>query len=506
MTGSSGGSHLSRRTLLALATAALGASAVGACSGLGGGPRRRLAAAPDFDTPLHVPPLEEGVLADGGVREIVLVAQEGTADLGAGTPTPTWGFNGDHLGPTLRARVGETVRVRVTNRLPEDTTVHWHGMHLPAAMDGGPHQVVAAGADWTPEWTVDQAPATLWYHPHPHGETEKHVYRGLAGLFVLDPEDGPDRRLPHRYGVDDIPVIVQDKRLTDDGELDLDDGGLEIGLLGDRMLANGTWGGFVEVRTELVRLRLLNGSTARTCALGLDDDRAFDLVATDGGLLERPVRTSRVQLSPGERAEVVVGVRPGERVRLRSYGAELGDVVVPGVFGADDEVDVLELRARRRLEPSPAVPTTLTTIDWLDLAAAAQRREFVLEGREINGRSMDMDRIDVTVELGDVELWEVRSRNPYPHNFHVHDVQFQVVGVDGAPPPPHLGGLKDTVYLSPHVTYQLLMRFDDHADPHHPYMFHCHLLMHEDEGMMGQFVVVEPGGAGELSGEHDGHA
>lgn len=496
--------HVSRRTLLVAGLATMTVPALSSCSGTGGGARRPVTAPDDFSTPLAVPLLDEGTLVSPGVREFALTAREGTHDMGTGVATPTWGFNGDHLGPTLRARSGETVRVRVTNDLPEETTVHWHGMHLPAVMDGGPHQMIEPGGTWEPAWTIDQPAASLWYHPHPHGATEEHVYRGLAGMFWIDPDEGPDTRLPHRYGIDDVPVVVQDKRLDDDGELDLDDQGLEIGLLGDRVLANGTWGGHVEASTELLRLRLLNGSTARTYGLGFSDDRDFDVVATDGGLLERPVATTRVRLSPGERAEVVVRLAPAERVRLVSYGAELGDVVIPSVFGADDVIDVLEIRARDRLEPSPPLPEVLTSIERLDPSAADARREWELEGREINGQGMDMDRVDATVTAGALEQWTVRSRNPYPHNFHVHDVQFRVVAVDGAPPPPLLAGLKDTVYLEPHVSYDLLMRFGDHADPEHPYMFHCHLLLHEDDGMMGQFVVVDDGDAADLSG-HEGH-
>ncbi|WP_122816359.1 multicopper oxidase family protein [Nocardioides pantholopis] len=503
--------RLSRRSLLraGLAVAALAGTA-SACDGLArlsapaGSTRLRSPAR--FDTPLAVPPLQEGLVAADGTRELRLTARAGRSDLGGPRPTATWGYDGPQLGPTLRARVGEQVRVTVANELPETTTVHWHGMHLPAAMDGGPHQPIAPGETWTPTWRVDQAPATLWYHPHPHGETEEHVYRGLAGFFLLDAPDGPDAPgLPHRYGIDDFPVLVQDKRLDQDGELEFDDHGNEIGLLGDRVVTNGVHGAYLDVGAQAVRLRLLNGSTARSYRLGFGDDRAFDLVGTDGGLLERPVRQTRVRLSPGERAELVVRLSPGETVRLRSDGAELGAVVVPEVFGADDTADLLELRAVPTLTPAAPLPATLTRIERLDPTAADRVRRFELEGREINGRRMAMDRVDETVTLGATEVWEVRNRNLFPHNFHVHDVQFQVLTIDGEPPPPELAGRKDTVYLEPRRTYRLILRFEDHADPRTPYMFHCHLLLHEDDGMMGQFVVVEPGDHAEPVSGHAHH-
>ncbi|MGO1803006.1 MAG: multicopper oxidase domain-containing protein, partial [Microbacteriaceae bacterium] len=122
-----------------------------------------------------------------------------------------------------------------------------------------------------------------------------------------------------------------------------------------------------------------------------------------------------------------------------------------------------------------------------------------LNGREINGEEMDMNRIDEVVHVGDTEVWEVRSTQPIPHSFHIHDVQFRVLSVDGQAPPPELAGPKDTIYLEPNRAYRLLVRFEDYADPTMPYMYHCHMLLHEDEGMMGQFVVIEPGDEDEVA-------
>lgn len=455
-----------------------------------------------FERPLAVPPLADSRVEPDGTRVFRLTADEGSTRFLDDTRTATWGFNGPHLGPTLRAARGEQVAVEVVNGLEEETTVHWHGMHLPAAMDGGPHQMIEPGDTWRPTWQIEQPAATLWYHPHPHGETEEQVYRGLSGIFILD--DGADvtAGLPHDYGVDDIPVIVQDKRFADDGRLTLDDSGNELGTLGNTVMANGTIGAVQEVTTERIRLRLLNGSTARTYGFGFDDGRTFSLVGTDGGLLPSPVETDHVRLSPGERAEIVVTMDAGTEVVLRSTPPDLGDVVVPSAFGGDDTFDVLLLRAADQLTPSPEVATTLTApLPAIDENGTEATRVFVLEGRSINGKTMDMDRIDETVTVDTSEVWEVRSRNPFPHNFHVHDVQFRVLSIDGEAPPPELAGRKDTVYLEPERTYRLLLEFEDHTDPRTPYMFHCHVLLHEDEGMMGQFVVVEPGQeAGEPSG------
>ncbi len=447
-----------------------------------------------FERPLAIPPLADSRVEADGTRVFQLTADEGTTEFADGTETATWGFNGSYLGPTIRAERDERVAVEVTNGLDRVTTVHWHGMHLPAEMDGGPHQMIEPGDSWRPSWTIDQPAATLWYHPHPHGETEEHVYRGLAGMFLLD--DGTDIAggLPHDYGVDDIPLIVQDKRFAEDGRLVLDDSGNEIGTLGGTVIANGTLGAVQEVTTERIRLRLLNGSTARTYSFGFDDGRSFQIVGTDGGLLPAPVEADHVRLSPGERAEIVVAMEEGAEVMLRSTPPDLGAVVAPTAFGGDDAFDVLLLRAADDLEPSAEVAATLTDPLPTDESGPSDvTRSFVLEGRSINGKTMDMDRIDEAVTVDTAEVWEVRSRNPFPHNFHVHDVQFRVLSIDGEASPPELAGRKDTVYLEPQRTYRLLLTFEDYTDPRYPYMFHCHVLLHEDEGMMGQFVVLEPG-------------
>lgn len=443
-----------------------------------------------FETPLPIPELAESEVVEG-VRVFSLTAAEGSMAFLDGLETPTWGFNGDYLGPTLRAQRGERVAVQVENELPEITTVHWHGMHLPAAMDGGPHQPIEPGDSWRPSWTIDQPAATLWYHPHPHGETEQHVYRGLAGMFLIDDEATGSYGLPERYGVDDIPVIVQDKRFRPDGELDLDSQGNELGLLGRTILTNGAIGAVQQVTTELVRLRLLNGSTARTYDFALDDRRSFALVATDGGLLEAPHMTDHVRLSPGERAEIVVRMDPGTETMLRSVPPDLGDVAVPFAYGGTDTFDVLLLRAGETLEPSEPLADRLAEIDRWDERDAKVIRTFDVQGREINGRRMDPGRIDEVMRVGTTELWEVTNLDLFPHNWHVHDVQFQVVDIDGAAAPPELMGWKDTVYLEPRRVYRLLMRFEDYVDADTPYMIHCHLLLHEDEGLMAQFVVTD---------------
>jgi blue copper oxidase len=201
-------------------------------------------------------------------------------------------------------------------------------------------------------------------------------------------------------------------------------------------------------------------------------------------------------------------MRPGEQVILRSFPLDLGTIRgMTEIAGGQDTFDVLQLRAAASLTPSAPPPARLQEVSRLDPAAAVATRGFRLAGRQINGKRMEMGRIDEVVTKDTTEVWEVINQHTQPHNFHVHGVQFQLLDIDGAAPPPQLTGWKDTVYLPPRVPVRLIMRFATYADPDSPYMFHCHLIFHEDQGMMGQFVVAAPGQQpNNLGGSnHSGH-
>ncbi|HKN43624.1 MAG TPA: multicopper oxidase domain-containing protein, partial [Propionibacteriaceae bacterium] len=410
----------------------------------------------------------------------------GSVEFLSGLSTPTWSYTDGrydvgYLGPTLRARRGERVRVMIENQLSEITTVHWHGMHLPARNDGGPHTPIAPGEQWQPQWSIDQPTATLWYHPHPHGQAEAQVTRGLAGLFYLDDSSNSD--LPHRYGIDDIPIILQDRTFDSRGRFLLR-GRAVTGLLGDTILVNGTYNPHLMITARRVRLRILNASTARIYHLAFADDREFSIIGTDCGLLPAPQPTRRLLLSPAERAEIVLDLRPGEQPVLRSLPWDL-NLITPLTNGAggNDHLDLLQLRTGSSLAMGVALPEQLETKPAVALANVAVRRDIQLDGREINGQQMDMSRIDAVVGAGTTELWTVQNTHNQPHNFHVHGVAFQIIPAGATAADPGLGW-KDTVLLAAGETVQLAIVFPPYQDPLTPYMYHCHLMWHEDEGMM----------------------
>ncbi len=459
---------------------------------------------PSGTTPLPIPPLAPSSLA-GGKRTFVLTAAAGQSQLISGRPevrTPTMGYNGAFLGPTLRARHGEYISVHIRNDLSAPTTLHWHGMHLPALMDGGPHTPIASGETGTAEWEIKQPAATLWYHPHPHGQTEAQVLAGLAGIFIIDDDASLASGLPQEYAVDDLPLILQDRFLDSGGHIALVDGDNALGTIGNTLLANGLSGTHFDVTTELVRLRVLNGCSARFLDLSFDDNRTFTLVGTDGGLLSEPVQLGHLPLSPAERAEIIVQFRPGDRVKLRTERPNLPG----GNAGVSDMTPGTFTEFRAASNMGTAMPWRLPTDQRaaLDEAKSAHTRTFELKMPFLNGKLMDMERIDAIIRVGDIEVWEVFTTDPFPHNFHIHDVQFRILDIDGEPPPSHLNGWKDTVPVVPGQRTRLITRFEDYTDDLIPYMMHCHLLRHEDQGMMGQFLVTTDGtGPDHISMSHE---
>lgn len=466
---------------------------------------------------LAIPALMDG-RAEAGQTIFDLALQAGSRQFFPGLMTPTLGINGDFLGPTVRCRAGQNVTMKVTNKLGFASTLHWHGLHVPAKADGGPHQVIASNAVWSPSFKIQQKGGLFWYHSHMMHRTGSQVNAGLAGLILVEDEESSALDLPHEYGVDDIPLVIQDRRFRDDGSFDymtaMPD--MMMGFKGDVILVNGTVSPELTLQRQRTRLRLLNGSNARIYNIARSDGRSVVQIATDGSLLERAVERRSVRLGPGERAEILVDAMPDSSFALISLpddagGRGPGMMGMMGAAGNDAQFTILMLRAGKLDTVKTPLPDRLVDVPSWNAAKAQRTRRFVLGmgmmggmgmrggmgrmgggmmGMTINGRSMDMERIDERVPLGATEIWSISNATPLSHPFHIHDIQFRVLERDGVPAPPYERGLKDTVMVDPGETVRVITRFEDFADPSHPYMYHCHILEHEDAGMMGQFVVV----------------
>lgn len=447
------------------------------------------------DRPLMpIPEIDHGVINPGtGAREFELTIQQGQIEFFSGHLTKTLGINGPILGPTLKMKTNDHVKIKVKNQLAEETTLHWHGMHLPAEMDGNVHSVIAPNKSWDVAFDIKQPAATLWYHPHVMGNTGSQVYRGLAGLIIIDDEEQGKLGLPSQYGYDDIPVIVQDRKFKNDGQLQYLQSMMDIhmGMMGNRLLINGALEPKAQAPSKLVRLRLLNGSNARIYQMRFNDKRIFYQIATDGGLIEKPVALSELLLTPGERAEILVDFskNAGQTISLEGF--------MPPNKPGDKETTFtilpFEILETGNTDVNVKIPKRLTQIDWMSENEAVGKRSFILSmqgmGFTINGKAMNMEVINDIVKVDTTEIWTVES-NEMIHNFHIHNIQFQILDRGGKSPYPFENGWKDTVLVAPGEPVRLIMRFEDYTDKDKPYMYHCHILEHEDQGLMGQFVVV----------------
>lgn len=417
---------------------------------------------------------------------VSLAAMAGSMKLPGGSASPTVGFNQDFLGPTIIMQNGP-LAAEVGNNLDEAISVHWHGLMVPGDHDGGPHLPIRPGQRWTPDLNIAQQPATAWYHSHIHGRTAEQVYSGLAGVIHVTDGRDADRGLPVDYGVDDLTLVLQDRRFDRAGRMVYDPSMMDVmhGFMGNRMLVNGQAGAVAAVPAGLVRLRLLNGSNARNYTLSFDDGRMMHLIATDGGFLPAPVDLSVLSLAPGERAEILVDFSgSGSPVLMSGIEQPFGVLE----FEVDDTVPVRITSLPDELGPEleDLVGTEIRTRQMsLDMGMGGMMMGGG-GGFAINQRPFAMDRIDLDVALGTVERWIVRS-TMIAHPFHVHGAFFRVASENGAPPRPENTGWKDTVLVAGET--EIVVRFDQPAGSSKPFMFHCHILEHEDAGMMGQFTV-----------------
>jgi FtsP/CotA-like multicopper oxidase with cupredoxin domain len=447
---------------------------------------------------LPVPPLLDARAARGPVE---LVAQAGQSEFLPGRSSATAGYNGAYLGPTLRVHSGDDVRFDVTNRLQEETTVHWHGLLVPSEVDGGPHNAIAPGARWRPTVPVRQPAATAWYHAHPHGRTGAQVYSGLAGMLIVTDAQEQALGLPSRYGVDDLPIVLQDKLFDREQRLvyPLTHMTAMHGMHGNVLLVNGAAQPVAQVPAGPVRLRLLNAGNARLFDIAFDDGRAFHWIASEGGLLREPVALKRLSLAAGQRAEILVDFSDRRPARMLN--------LVPAQQRTQP---VMRFVPQGAPAAAPALPAKLAQWDSKAPAQAVRRRRIVLGsggmGRGmgggmgmggmashamhvIDGKPFDMGRIDQRVRLGDVEIWEVGVDGMVMmHPFHIHGVHFEVLRRGGQEPVVEDQGRRDTVIVDEPV--ELLVHFTQPASERAPFMYHCHILEHEDAGMMGQFTVA----------------
>ncbi|WP_284200588.1 multicopper oxidase CueO [Citrobacter portucalensis] len=519
-------------------------------------------------------PIPDLLTADASNR-MQLVVQTGKSSF-AGKTATTWGYNGNLLGPAVKLNKGQSVTVDIHNQLAEETTLHWHGLEIPGEVDGGPQGIILAGGKRSVTFTPDQRAATCWFHPHQHGKTGRQVAMGLAGLVLIEDEEIRKLMLPKQWGIDDVPVIIQDKQFSADGQVDyqLDIMTAAVGWFGDTLLTNGAIYPQHAAPRGWLRLRLLNGCNARSLNIAASDNRPLYVIASDGGLLAEPVKVIELPMLMGERFEVLVDVSDGKAFELVTLPvSQMGMAIAP----FDKPHPVMRVQPLL-ITASGTLPDSLTSMPSLPSLEGLTVRKLQLSmdpmldmmgmqmlmkkyggqamagmdhgkmmghmnndnmghgnmnhgnmnndnmghgnmnhgnmnhgemgnmqhvdmgnmkhgsfdfhnANRINGQAFDMNKPMFAAAKGQHERWVISGQGDMMlHPFHIHGTQFRILSENGKAPAAHRAGWKDTVRVEGGVS-EVLVKFDHDAPKEHAYMAHCHLLEHEDTGMMLGFTV-----------------
>ncbi len=433
-------------------------------------------------------PKMENISSEPGIVEIELTAAEERLELKPGEQTDVFAYNGQIPGPLLEATEGDSVIIHFRNNLEEETTVHWHGLHLPFKSDGSPFHPVAPGESYTYAFKLHPGSAgTYWYHPHPHHRTAWQVGMGLyGGIIVHDPED-PLPEMKEKL------LILSDNRFNEDGSLDFPEKGTRQfkvdemnGREGDVLFVNDEIKPDISIRSgETQRWRVINASGARIYRLSLEG-HTFEHIGSDGGLFEHPEITDKIVLANGERAELLVRGTddPSSEAVLQSLPYDrYMPMWRPSDWNKSRDLLRLQYTEESPLDPIE-LPETLRPIPELDTSDVTVTREMRMNNGKINGKTMDLNRVDETAELGATEIWEIENLVGMDHPFHLHGFQFQVIERNGEPV--SQPKWEDTVNIPGFEKARFIVRFEDYPGK---WMFHCHILDHEDQGMMGVLEV-----------------
>ncbi|MHA3772828.1 multicopper oxidase family protein [Verrucomicrobiota bacterium sgz303538] len=427
--------------------------------------------------------------------------------------TTIWGYDGHFPGPMIKARKGRRVVVKHINNLPAssgmggmggmagmsgmmgDPAVHLHGALVAPDSDGHPMDSIAPGQSREYTYTNKQRAALLWFHDHAHGRTGANVYKGLAGLYLLTDPLEAALKLPS--GPYEVPLVIQDRVFQNNWAFryDTDEATLQTGMLGDIYLVNGVAFPQHKVDARKYRFRILNGSNSRLYGLALSTspsgapiDNALIQIGTDGGLLQRPMPKSKIDIWPSERLDIVIDFSQfpvGTQLYLRN------------TYEVDEMASIVRFDVTRKVKDTSKVPEFLSAWEELPESEVVQTRTVTL-GRTnidgtftwtINGKAYDpANEPFAKPKLNTIERWKFVNPTNHPHPVHLHLVQFQVVNIDGQPVEPSDYGWKDTMLVRENGgETTILVKFTGYTGR---YVFHCHNLEHEDYSMMGEFEVV----------------
>ncbi|MDP2421376.1 multicopper oxidase family protein [Sediminibacterium sp.] len=428
-----------------------------------------------------------------------LTAQATTANIN-GSNISVLGYQANGiLGPTIRANSGINTNFNFQNNLSEKSNVHWHGLKISANMDGHPQALVNPGSSFNYQFPINQRAGLCWYHPHPDGATARQAFQGLAGLFIIN--DAEEAALSLPSGIYEIPLVIQDKRFTSSGiTYNPSMGEVMSGYMGETIIVNGEASPYTDVATRYYRLRILNGSNARIYNLALSNNADLIIIGNDGGLLRNPATVKTVLLAPGERLDVLVnfaGLTAGTQVFLESRMFDNG-----GSAQGKQGFKIMKFKVTQTVSDSFIVPASLSAVNTIPASSSSKTRNFVINAMQmtsgmnmtgihrINDKTYDKNRIDETVAANATEIWVLdNSQGDEPHPMHLHGVHFQVLERNGGRGQltASESGWKDTVLVMPRETVKIIIPFSTLTGV---FVFHCHNLEHEDDGMMLQYQLT----------------
>jgi len=434
---------------------------------------------------------------DPNIVEINLEATVAQVELSPGRRVEAWTYNGAIPGPLIHVKVGDRLIVHFTNKLPQPTTVHWHGLRIPIAMDGVPEHSqpdIRPGESFTYDFVVPDA-GLYWYHPHVMSAAQ--VGYGLYGAFLVD-DPSVDVGVP-----DEHVLVLSDIDVTEAGKLeDPETGGstgMAFGREGNVLLVNGRNHPRVMSRTGVPqRWRIVNTAKSRYFELDPGEGQKFTRIGGDGGFIEYPVEQEFLVLAPGERADVIItphaapaaDMAIGARLYDRGYGSvearqseDLFTLVMADTPAPAATPTLTLTNAKRHIEPLPTAGATEIPITF-DINQSGANRSFQYT---INGRPLGQFK-PVQAMVGETQIWTINNPTPWSHPFHLHGFFFQVLDKTGAPV--HPIEWKDTVSVPYKDSVKVIVKYDDRPGM---WMFHCHILDHADGGLMGMLQLTAAG-------------
>ncbi len=433
---------------------------------------------------LPIPPLLESTRG----QPLFLSLQRCQWQFFPGEHLTVWGFNGLYLGPTIRINRGDYTKIICSNQLDQPISLTFSGLNVPASIIGNVNRIMTPQSDWSPVFPIRQPATTCWYHASTPGLMGKQVYNGLAGMCIISDDDPIQQLFPQNYGIDDIPVIIQDKHFTFTNELVYNPE--DEGFTGEALLTNGVFNPHITVPAGWVRLRLLNASNARRYKLKLNTNEAFVIIASDQGILEKPLIVDQVSLAPGERREILIKMIANKQVSLITNN----QVMLMGRLGIPFErsnklisnkvITLITLANSNRVaEPLPAA---FHKIHALPEFTNVRTRVIKLNyPAAINGAVWDNKRIDIKVKIGSIETWIIQAEKP--QSFYIQGAIFLVKSRNGNLPTADDAGWKDTVWVNGQI--ELLVRFIQFSTEKYPFLFGSQTLEYADRGAIGQLEI-----------------